>query len=280
MIQNLETISCPNCSGVEAQLWAEENCFKAVKCACCGLVYVNPRPEAREIAQANQLGVHQTEAGTLDVKTRRHSHRIRAYKRRLCQMFASEISSGRPMTWLDVGAGYGEFVEAIQAVLPPGSYVEGIEPMRPKVQVATTMGLNLREGTISDVDQEFDGISLINVFSHIPDFMDFGREIGMRIKPGGILFIETGNGGDLARRADYPDRLYLPDHLVFAGADTLSRMVKRLGFEVELVKTERIDGFFHTAKSALLGLIAGKVTVRWPYTSHFRTIFLKARKPA
>ncbi len=40
-----------------------------------------------------------------------------------------------------------------------------------------------------------DVISLINVFSHIPDFEDFLRQVVEHSSPGGVVFLEIGNGG-------------------------------------------------------------------------------------
>lgn len=278
VVEHLETIVCPNCGTDDPRFWGAEGGYTAVKCSRCGLVYVNPRPKAEEITEATTLGVHRTDNGALDVKARRHPGRIKAYRVGLRRMLAPEISAGKPIEWLDVGAGYGEFIEAVQGVLPAGSSVEGIEPMRPKVKAAQLLGINVREGLISEMDRQYDAISLINVFSHIPDFASFGRQLADRLKVGGILFLVSGNGGDLERRSDYPDRLYLPDHLVFAGNRSLRQMIGRLGFEVVGFEEARVDGLVFLAKNAVKGLLAGDLRVRLPYTSPFRSLFLKARK--
>jgi 2-polyprenyl-3-methyl-5-hydroxy-6-metoxy-1,4-benzoquinol methylase len=273
-----EKISCPCCGGVSAEHWGSEGGFSAVKCAVCGLVYVNPRPRVEHIEEATQIGVHRTETTALNVRAKRHYGRIRHYRTLIRNLLAGDIAKGSPMRWLDIGAGYGEFVQALDGTLPPGSIIEGIEPMRHKAEAARSLGLNVRTATISSVDGKYDAISLINVFSHIPDFQMFGREIAARLRPGGILFIETGNGGDLPQRSDYPDRLYLPDHLVFAGRENIRFIVERLGFRVDTLKASRLDGPLFVAKSFVKGILAREFRLRLPYTSPFRTLYLVARK--
>lgn len=275
----LELIVCPHCTSDRSHPWAQEGGFTAVKCDSCGLVYVNPRPSEETITQGHRIGMHRTATGeSFSVRGRRHPLRISHYKQVLRAMFGAEIGRGMPLRWLDVGAGYGEFVEAVAAVLPSGSEVVGIEPMQPKVRVAQQRGLPIDDRPLSAVQDQFDVVSLILVFSHVPDFRSFGRELSQRIKPGGILFIETGNGGDLQRRADYPNKLFLPDHLIFAGVKQMEDIVNAIGFTVEATRQEPIDNPVWCLKMFVKGLLEGRLVLKRPYASPFRTVFYKCRK--
>lgn len=279
MSSDLDLIACPHCNSDKSHLWARESGFTAVKCDSCGLVFVNPRPTKETITQANEIGVHRTVSGEdFSVKGRRHPHRISLYKSILNDMFSSEIGNNVPLRWLDVGAGYGEFIEAVAAVLPAGSHVVGIEPMKPKVTAARQRGLPIDDRPLSEIKDQYDVVSMILVFSHIPDFRNFGAEISKRINPGGILFIETGNGGDLQSRSDYPNKLFLPDHLVFAGIKQIEKIMKTIGFEVESIKQEAIDNPLWCVKMLVKGLLEGRLVLRKPYSSPFRTVFYKCRK--
>src|SRR5215218_8889457 len=237
----LDAIACPLCRETRSAPWGAENGYQAVKCAGCGLVYVNPRPRLAEITEANKIGEHATEGGTLDVVFRRNPRKLRRYGRVLRAMFRDEIAAGAPVSWLDVGAGFGELVEVLQGLLPGGSRVEGIEPMRQKAAHARQRGLPVTAATLSEARGPYDVVSLINVFSHIPDFDAFLGEILGVLRPGGTVFIETGNGGDLADSGAYPDVLYLPDHLVFAGIGHMRAFLERNGLQVAAVRQRRID---------------------------------------
>jgi 2-polyprenyl-3-methyl-5-hydroxy-6-metoxy-1,4-benzoquinol methylase len=279
MAADVELIACPHCGGGDHHLWARESGFDAVKCDGCGLVYVNPRPGSETITEANKIGLHRTASGEqFSVKARRHPLRIARYKAILREMFGPELAAGLPVRWLDVGAGYGEFVEAVVGVFPNGSDISGIEPMQAKTAVARRRGLPISDRALHELDDQYDAVSLINVFSHIPDFIDFGAAICARIKPGGVLFMETGNGGDLVSRSDYPDKLYLPDHLVFAGAAHIEQIAAKLGLAVEAVRQEPIDNPLWCLKVLVRDLLDSRLTVKFPYASPFRTMFYKCRK--
>jgi 2-polyprenyl-3-methyl-5-hydroxy-6-metoxy-1,4-benzoquinol methylase len=274
--QLLESIDCPLCGSRDSSAWAMENGFSAVKCSSCGLVFVNPRPNTLDISAANKIGVHRTEGGALEVSYRRHPRRVERYRKLIAEIFADEISSSRVLRWLDVGAGYGEFIEAATLALPNGSTICGIDPMEPKVRAAQARGLDVSTRSLSDVTGPFDVISLINVFSHVPDFRQFCSELKGKLAPNGVLFIQTGNGGDLKRRADYPDELCLPDHLVFAGREHIERYLNLAGFELTTVKNRRVDGIIGSVQTMLNNVRRGVFALRFPYTSPFRTVFYKA----
>jgi hypothetical protein len=275
---HLETISCPVCCGTQSHFWASENGFTAVKCDGCGLVYVNPRPAPEEISEANVTGVHRTSNGELIVTTRRKAGKIAYYRKIIRSMFERELAERKSVRWLDVGAGYGELLEAVSNLFPNGSTFSGIEPMLHKVEVAQSYGLPVVAEPLEAMKGPYDAISLINVFSHIPDFIAFGHDIRAKVARSGVLFLETGNGGDLVRRADYPAPLYLPDHLVFAGVRQMTKILKDLGFEVEKIQERRIDDIAWTIKAFLTAAQKGTLRLAMPYSSPFRTVFYKARR--
>jgi 2-polyprenyl-3-methyl-5-hydroxy-6-metoxy-1,4-benzoquinol methylase len=276
----LETIACPNCARDGAALWASENGFNAVKCAGCGLVYVNPRPRAEIISEANRVGVHGTGSGDLQVVFRRHPSKIRRLSKIVGGLFPELSGAERAVSWLDVGAGYGELLEALRPLLPPGSAASGIEPMQAKAEEAQRHGLAVESKLLSEIGGNFDVVSLMNVFSHIPDFPEFGAMVVEKIRPGGSLLVQTGNGGDLASRKDYPGYLYLPDHLVFAGVEHVTKMVTGLGMKLEAVEKIQVDDTIVCAKILVRSLMRGRLRLPIPYTSPFRSVFYRFRKAA
>src|ERR1700754_3014574 len=145
MLQNLEVIACPCCDRTDHTIWAEESGYKAVKCAGCGLVYVTPRPSLKSIAAANRIGEHRAENGPVVVRSRRKLSKVLGYRKRLGRLFPDLIASGRPVRWLDVGAGYGELLEAVLDTMPPGSSATGIEPMEVKSSAARAAGFDVQE---------------------------------------------------------------------------------------------------------------------------------------
>jgi 2-polyprenyl-3-methyl-5-hydroxy-6-metoxy-1,4-benzoquinol methylase len=272
-----EPTACPLCRTLERRPWGAENGFEAVKCLSCGMVYVTPRPRLDEITEANKIGEHRTSAGSLKVVYRRSVRKIRHYRDVVKLMFEPELAADAPLSWLDVGAGYGEMIEAVAGVLPRGSHIEGIEPMQPKVEQARSLNLPVSNTPLTAIERKFDVVSLINVFSHLPNFDEFLGDLRRVMRDGGILFLETGNGGDLVSATDYPDRLYLPDHLVFAGVDHVRQFLQRNGFEVTAVRALRLDTVGWMAKNVAKRMMGRDAKLAMPLSSPFRTVFFKAQ---
>jgi 2-polyprenyl-3-methyl-5-hydroxy-6-metoxy-1,4-benzoquinol methylase len=274
----LEHIDCPLCHSSERRKWGEENGFQCEKCLSCGLVYVNPRPALAEISNANRIGEHKTADQPLSVVNRRSARKVRRYAQMVRSIVPDLITSQRPISWLDVGAGFGELIEALRPALPAGSRLLGIEPMLRKVEVAKSLGLPVESKYISDMDEEFDVISLMNVFSHIPDFRAFLDEASRLLLPDGELLIETGNGGDLLSSREYPDRLFLPDHLVFAGTEHIRLFLQEFGFSLIDVRDERLDTPIWVLKNLVKKTLGRQVKLGLPYGSRFRIVVLRARR--
>lgn len=273
----LELIDCPLCGRSDSTHWGAENGFSCVKCRQCGLVYVNPRPRLEDISQANEIGEHRTAGDVLHVVYKRSRRKARRYASTIRTVFPDVMASSRPIRWLDVGAGFGELIEVLQELLPDGSRIIGIEPMAPKANDARKRGLPVYQADLTEISERFDVISLINVFSHIPDFRAFLARLRPMLQEHGELFIETGNGGDLDSMRDYPDLLYLPDHLVFAGQVHLRNYLEESGFSLLSTKTSRFDTVTQTGTKLIKSILGREAKLSMPYTSPFRRVFIRAR---
>lgn len=273
----LETIPCPFCGSERHRQWAEEAGFTAVRCETCALIYCNPRLPLASINSAIRTGIHGEETHGLNVRARRVGAKVRYYRHALGAMFADVWERGRPISWLDVGAGYGEVLEAVTALAPAGSHVEGLEPMKPKAEAARGRGLTVVEDYLRPDHPKVDVISAIDVFSHIPDFSSFLTDVRGVLTPGGEVFVETGNLADLDGRAEFPGELGLPDHLVFAGEAQLCGYLERAGFEVVRVERRRIDGVTNLAKNVVKRLIGRPAAFGLPYASRYRQLMIRAR---
>lgn len=276
-LNHLETVPCPYCGSQRSQPWADERGFTAVRCKGCALIYCNPRPALHLIDSAVRTGSHGPEAQGLNVVGRRIDARVAHYRSVFRDLFDDLWRSGRPISWLDVGAGYGEVLEAVTALAPSGSRIEGLEPMKPKATQARERGLVVTEDYLRAQHDKVDVVSIVDVFSHIPDFGEFLETVRCVLSPGGELFVETGNLADLERRSEFPGELGLPDHLVFGGELHLFGYLGRAGFEVIGIRKRRVDGFVNFAKNAVKKLIGRPAVFGIPYTSNYRQLQVRAR---
>jgi SAM-dependent methyltransferase len=273
----LELIDCPYCGADDYQFWGGERGFDTVRCKSCSFLYVNPRPRFDTIDRAVRSGAHGAEAEWLDVRARRIEAKVGRYQRWIGDLFADVWQRGSPISWLDVGAGYGEVVEAVSRLAPPGSDVRGLEPMGPKAEAARARGLNIEQDYLRPGREKVAFLSTIDVFSHIPDFHDFLELAAASLKPLGEILIETGNLADVSQRKEFPFELGLPDHLAFAGEGHLRGYLDKAGFDVLRLDAVRVDGTINFAKSVVKKLIGRPGQLRLPYRSSYRQLLVRAR---
>jgi 2-polyprenyl-3-methyl-5-hydroxy-6-metoxy-1,4-benzoquinol methylase len=229
------------------------------------------------ITDAVKTGVHRDVEHSRTVIGRRSGAKVALNTRILTTMFSDIWERSRPISWLDIGAGYGEFIEAVSALAHPDSDIMGLEPMKPKAADAKSRGLNVRELYLNDIKRQYEFLSLINVFSHIPEFRAFLDDVKNVLTPGGEFFIETGNIADLRGSHEVPGELNLPDHLVFAGEQNIKDYLQAAGFSIVAVKKRRVDGVIRFGKNIVKKGLGRNLTLRLPYTSRYRTMLVRAK---
>ncbi|MGV0724056.1 class I SAM-dependent methyltransferase [Mycolicibacterium elephantis] len=271
------TEGCRVCGDREATPWGEENGFSAVRCANCDLVYLWPWPSLSDRDRSLQYGAHEGDK-TIDTNAKPGGKGlVREYRKTLVDLYGESLP-GRHVDWLDIGCGYGEFLRALRGIVHADSTLVGSEPNERKAEYARSNGLDVSYKVLGDLSTPFTHISLLNVFSHLPEPVEFLGQAKDLLVPGGELLIQTGNGGDIDRR-DLPGELWFPDHLVFAGMRTLHLLMNTLGMEVEKVVTYKFPRLtpVNVAKDLVKRMIRPEYNpVRWSGPS--RTVWLRARK--
>ncbi len=228
----MKVSSCYNCGSNERTFYAEENGFSLVKCNECGLLYIDERPDDSEISQAHRQGKHRG-LEELNVTGKFYPQKIREYVNVLEDIFQGDINGIK--TWLDVGCGHGEFMIAVQDYAHGKIVLSGTEPNIYKQESARQRGLNVDFIDLELHKEKYDVISLLNVYSHLPDPPAFIDLLKNCLNPGGSLIIQTGDAADFLAEEQYRP-FYLPDHLSFASEKIVVGILQRLGFEIVKVK--------------------------------------------
>lgn len=101
---------------------------------------------------------------------------------------------------------------------------------------------------LSDVEDQFDTVSLLHVLEHILNIGSFLRQVRRRLKPGGYLFVEVpeSSGFDFLSK-DHDD--FNSCHQWFFGYGSLGPILERHGFNPFMHSVHRKHG-----KSRLLML--------------------------
>lgn len=229
----LERVNCYVCGTRNERVWAQENGYTAVRCAECGLVYVDPRPPLESISKAAQTGLHEGQDRLDVVGSYGGAPRVRHYVRVLHDLYGPGYFYGSGERWLDYGCGYGEFLEALREESGKTLSLTGFEPNAIKSASARERGLDVGFESTT-LERRFHYLSLLNVYSHLPNPLTTLAELREALEPGGELLLQTGNFAELERE-EIPVRLDLPDHLSFAGERLVQRVFEASGFRVHRV---------------------------------------------
>jgi len=272
-----EQVNCYNCKSSSASQYAEENGYTLVKCNECGLLYVNPRPGKEQMSQATMTGLHQGEK-IINVTEVFKPEKVNHYLDILSDLFGKD-ENDKIKNWMDIGCGNGEFLLALSKFFTQID-AKGIEPNVHKQQVAKGKGLNVGFYDLDTANEKYDTISILNVYSHLPDPLEAFANWHKLLKPGGEIIIETGDTAHLSYE-EHHKPFYLPDHLSFANEEIVTSILHRTGFEVLTVKKYRYHwGLLSTIKDNLLYL-AGKKKYRFSTFNKKPTdMWIRARRSA
>jgi len=228
----MQTSGCYYCGSGQHGFYAEENGFTLVKCCGCGLLYVENRPDDDQITQAHKQGRH-TGIKDLDVTGVFTPGKVKAYRTVLDDLFGGDLGNRR--TWLDVGCGHGEFMLAVKRYAGGTIDVVGTEPNIQKQASARKRGLDVDFFDLETHTRRYDVISLLNVYSHLPDPPRFLENLKRLMNPGGELIVQTGDTADFPAPEHYRP-FSLPDHLSFASQSIVTGILERMGFEIVTVR--------------------------------------------
>ena len=229
---SLETVACYLCKATEFRPWASENGYTLVSCDGCSLLYVNPRPSSEDVASAHLQGVH---AGTETIDTTGGFSRsvLPRYEKALDDLIPTGLQ-GQPRRWLDIGCGHGEFLTVLTRRFGDAIEAVGSEPNVKKRESAAQRGLDVRHLDLDAHTDRYDYVSLLNVYSHIPDPVAELSKWKQLLRPHGRLILQTGDVGSLSAEL-LPRPLLLPDHLSFVTERQLRDVLDAAGFDVEMV---------------------------------------------
>ena len=235
----LQETNCYSCNSSEYQPYDWENGYNLVKCRHCGLLYVNPRPPEDSINNSARTGIHQGEK-EINVTNSFNPNKIPRYLKILKDFYDAEYLSNK--CWLDIGCGNGEFLIALKEFSKDKVRVKGSEPNKFKIETARKHDLDVEFLDLEKHDKQYDFVSSLDVFSHLPNPVETLKTWKGLIKNDGEFFIETGHSCHLPSK--YHNKPYsLPDHLSFANKDILVQILDKTGYQI--VKVEIYRGIFY-----------------------------------
>jgi SAM-dependent methyltransferase len=233
----LITTNCYNCNSADSVLYDVENGYNYVRCSQCSLIYLNPRPSDADISVFHQLGVHRGES-LENVSGKYKKGKIKRYLTILKDFYSPhELKNKR---FLDIGCGFGEFLESVINYTNGDIKAIGSEPNEYKRASCRERGLSVDFIDLDKTEAQFDVISLLNVYSHLPHPVEFLKKIKSLLKPNGELFLETGHSSHLPVKHHHKP-YHAPDHLSFANKEIVENILGRIGFDIVKTSFYRLE---------------------------------------
>lgn len=193
-----------------------------VLCSNCGLVFQTPRSTASELEdfyQDEYRIAYQGQAGPSEKDLRVQKARAENLVKLLNDMGIEDVDR-----YVDVGSSAGLLMEKVQKSF--NCQVVGVEPGDAYREYAIGRGLTVYEDLNqinSPEEKRFDLVSMIHVLEHIPDPVDYLRELRERFfAKSARLLVEVPNL--------YAHDCFEVAHLTSFSRETLAQILKKAGF--------------------------------------------------
>jgi SAM-dependent methyltransferase len=212
----------------------KDQLFEIFRCDNCGFVFVsNPWLDYKEIyseAYYSGRGADRFVDYVFELHNPRKT--VRQYEwRGIVEVVRSCVPLRSDIRWLDFGCGNGGLVRHCREHLPCSvwGYEEGW--IRDK---ASSLGIPfMTRDALDSAVGTFDIVTAIEVLEHLVDPLNELRRIRSLLKPGGLLFITTGNAAPHRKRL-FEWGYFLPEvHISMFEPRTLARALGESGFRAE-----------------------------------------------
>jgi ubiquinone/menaquinone biosynthesis C-methylase UbiE len=209
--------------------------FNIVRCANCGMVYMNPMFTEEALASLYREGYYRKTTRYSYFDERENEQRvIKAAQRRLRRM--NRMVDLRQGTLLDVGCAFGVCLRTAKHLYPQ-CHVHGVDISEYATEYARDqLGLDVLTGSLEEAaypSNLFDAVTMTGLIEHLRDPRVEMREVNRVMRMGGVVVIETGDVGSLEARIKGKHYTYfLPGHVNYFSRRTLRRLLEETGFTV------------------------------------------------
>ncbi len=286
---DFEAVACDLCGKDTPIKRYEKRGFNIVECSNCQMVYTNPRLKGEKITELYDADYFQGHGfdKSVDYVTDVKDHTKGAAKDNFTlndwDLDAIKQLLGKrqgKLRLLEIGCGTGVFLDKARQ---HGFDVEGLELSSYAADFVRKMGIPVRTESIesaNDAPNSWDVIVMREVIEHLPHPKQSLETVHSWLKPGGVLFMATGNYDCPERKLRGSDWFYfMPEgHLYYFSNRTMTNYLKKVGFGKVMV-TNQGDMLMDKLRNA--GVIApSDQTAPWPGTPRNllkRLVFLGVR---
>jgi len=231
-------LTCPTCGpNASLSLHSERSGHRLVGCADCGLVFLEDRMD-----EINDEFYSDAESQVIEQRENKDKIEYWSYpeffdkydfvfrKFFADRWWALQKARPNPERLLDIGCGYGFFLDFVKEEIP---HVKGLELDPQVAQYAReAKGLDVSGIKIENFepDEPYDCITMCDVLEHLLDPVGILERCGACLNPSGVIYIQVPNlvGFKLPRGHGWG----LPHHIWQFGPNSLRKLIEVAGFEV------------------------------------------------
>jgi 2-polyprenyl-3-methyl-5-hydroxy-6-metoxy-1,4-benzoquinol methylase len=228
-------VSCDVCGAEKPRFVLESNGLDGplVECTRCGFRYVGKRRSdltfGKELAETTTARVRNANSSFHSLGLDEEGRLARLNAKWRLDLIRRVKPSGK---LLEAGCARGDFL----AIAREWFDAYGVEP-NPELAAASCKIAPVHQDTIEHVPWAgFDVVASFHVIEHVDSPRSFIRAAAARIRPGGLLVIETPNIDSLPFKVFKTRwRQFIPEHYFFFDPKTIGQVLSANGFEMRAV---------------------------------------------
>ena len=242
--KNLENVKCNYCGDDDYKVRYIKDGYNIVQCKKCSLVYVNPRLTQESIDNLYNEDYFLGDGFDKSIQYQKEFEEL-SDKLDLTDWDAATIkefiqTENKNPKLLDIGCGMGLFLWKAKKI---GFDVEGIELSSFAADFVRSKDITVNDKSIYEErlpENHYDAIALKEVIEHLPDPMLALENVYSALKPGGVLFMTTGNYNSPERKLRGKDWFYfMPEgHIFIFSNKTMTNYLNKIGFSKTLVTNQ------------------------------------------
>lgn len=227
-------------AGEDFEYQTSADTFAAARCRACGLVYLNPRPDASEFARIYPPDYHAFEFSerefgfVFQVRRRLEARRLLNW----CKTLPEDARI------IDIGCGDGFHLELLRDFGKKTWSLEGVDADERAVSTAEKKGLKVHCGLLENLGlakKSYDLAFLIMTIEHVANPPRLLLDVRSILKPGGRVVIVTDNTDSLDFKL-FKNRhwggYHFPRHWNLFNPATMRRLAEKTEMEVESLTTQ------------------------------------------
>ena len=240
-------LPCVSCGSINIIKEFSKSGFDYASCNECGTLYQTPRPPIKEFDafyKNSRSSKYWADVFFPSVAEARREQIFKPRVKRLLEL--CKTSNLKVSKLIDVGAGYGIFLDEWRKALPDTELV-AIEPSVTLAEECRNKKLSVVESLVENVEGYDDYADLVvcfEVLEHVDSPLEFIKVLKKMVRPGGYLFVSTLciDGFDLKMLWDKSNQISPPHHINFHSIKGFELLFNRAGLnEIQITTPGKLD---------------------------------------